>query len=243
METVKTNQFSELLSLKNLFPEGVETQIQSSNLIVTKWNWEYLDFLNFQKKAQEFIAKNRSLKIFIICNHPHLYTMGRGNERGENNLVEFNSLSSELPFPLHTIHRGGGITFHHPGQWIIYPIVAIKESYTLDDHMCWLLKSVAKVLSEDFKIDKVVTAKKLMGVWRDKRKLASIGVGVNRFVTEHGLALNLTMDERAISGLKAISPCGIHADTYTSVESIIELENATNILKSFNEKFQTLIAP
>lgn len=219
-------------------PNNAEIEVNDKTLLITKWNWDIKDCLTFQKEAQQFIAKNRSLKVYIFCNHPHVFTVGRGNERGETKLVEFDfDQSDKLPFKVFKIHRGGGITFHHPGQWIFYPIRAIKESYTLDDHMCWLLKSVASVLRDEFELENVVTAKKLMGVWCDRKKLASIGVGVNRFVTEQGLALNLSFDDQAIKGLNAISPCGMSAETYQDVSSLVDLEKTAQLLGSFHKTY------
>ena len=216
-------------------PYPAESFQNEDTFVITKWNWDYLGFLDFQNKAHSIVRKNKSLKIFIFCNHPHTYTLGRGNERGEEGLVEFDK-KAELPYPQHNIHRGGGITFHHPGQWIFYPVVAIKESYSLDDHMCWLLKTVSTTLREDFGLSEVVTAKKLMGVWLNKRKLASIGVGVNRFVTLHGIALTLSLDKGAKLGLVATHPCGMNSKTYTSVMEVMKY-NGENLVQDFHKKY------
>ena len=192
MEEVTSSKFS---SLK--IPEDATVDISGDILYVKKWMWDYEECLVFQKKSQEFIRNNRNLKIYIFCNHPHCFTLGRGNERGQSDLIDFDlNLVDQLDYPVHKIHRGGGITFHYPGQWIFYPIVAINSTYTLEDHMCWMLRSVKEVLRDHFGLPKVMAAKKLMGVWNDRKKLASIGVGLNRFVTEHGLALNLIWDEK-----------------------------------------------
>ena len=100
--------------------------------------------------------------------------------------------------------------------------------------MCWILKKVAAVLREDFKIENVMTAKKLMGVWKDRKKLASIGVGVKRFVTLHGLALNLNRDEEMFEELKKINPCGMDYQTYISVDQFL---SEKDLLGSFNKHF------
>ena len=172
-------------------PLDCEAIVKENILYITKWNWDYLECLEFQKQAQEIIRKHRDHKIYIFCNHPHCFTLGRGNERGRDDLLDFDeTVIKKLKFPVHKIHRGGGITFHYPGQWIFYPIVSINNSYNLDEHMCWLLKSVKENLRDNFKLEKVMATKKLLGVWHERKKLASIGVGLNRFVTEHGLALN-----------------------------------------------------
>lgn len=217
-------------------PENSKIEVVGEVLKVTKWNWDFLECLNFQKAAQEVVRKNKKLKIYIFCNHPPCFTLGRGNERGQENLIDFNpELAKILKFPIHKIHRGGGITYHYPGQWIFYPIVAINQNYSLDDHMCWLLKSVTEILKEDFGITKAMTAKKLMGIWVERKKIASIGVGVNRFVTEHGLALNLIFDENVFSEVAKINPCGMNSGVYICADQIIGVNK--NFIENFHKKY------
>lgn len=216
------------------FPIDAKVDLFETVAIVKKWDWEYEDNLKFQKKSQKFIQENRDLRIYIFCNHPHCFTLGRGNERGNDELIKFDeSISSNLHFKVHNIHRGGGITFHYPGQWIFYPIVDINQKQTLDDLMCWMLRSTKEVLSE-LGISNIITAKKLMGVWKDKKKLASIGLGLNRFVTEHGLALNLIHDPKMFDELVKINPCGMDSQTYISADKFIKSES---LIEEFHINF------
>ena len=214
-----------------------EFNVINNVLIIKKWNWDFAECEIFQERCQVFIQKNRDLKIYIFTNHPHCYTLGRGNERGDDTLIPFDSNSErEMKFPLYKIHRGGGVTFHYPGQWIFYPIVAIKESFSLEDISCWLLNSVKNVLKEDLGIDDVISAKKLMGVWRQRQKLASIGIGVSRFVTIHGIALNLCYDQEMFSDLLKINPCGMSAATYICADRIASL-NSDELVEDFHRYF------
>lgn len=217
-------------------PIDCEVNIKKNILYITKWNWDYEDCLKFQKASQEIIRNNRDHKIYIFCNHPSCFTLGRGNERGREDLVDFDeSVEKNLRFPIHRIHRGGGITFHHPGQWIFYPIVSINQKYTLDDHMCWLLKSVKEILRDEFGLEKVMATKKLLGVWYERKKLASIGVGLNRFVTEHGIALNLIYNKDIFDELIKINPCGMDSKTYMSVDQLVKSNES--MVKSFHEMY------
>jgi lipoyl(octanoyl) transferase len=236
LEAVSNSPFADLS-----IPEEGKVSIAGDVLTFELFNWEYSEFLLFQKTAQEFIRKNRKLKIYIFCNHPHCFTLGRGNERGEEGLVEFNpEITRTLSFPVHSIHRGGGITFHYPGQWIFYPIVSINERYNLDDHMCWLLKSVSSVIRNHYGVEKVLSAKKLMGIWIEKKKLASIGVGMNRFVTEHGLALNLVSDSKMFSELQKINPCGMDSTTYTCLDLLLG-NKPEDLVAEFNQEFNSFL--
>ena len=223
------------MSLPFEFPSDADIIEKENTLILTKWNWEFKACEAFQEKCRDYVEKDKNYKVYIFTNHPHVFTLGRGNERGRDDLVDFDeSLSSSLPFPIHKIHRGGGITFHYPGQWIAYPIIAVNKNYTLEDHMCWLLKNVKEILSNDFKIDHVITAKKLMGVWRDKKKLASIGVGLKRYVTLHGLALNLEYDENMFNSLSLINPCGMNSETYICADEFVK---ESNLVEKFHRVF------
>lgn len=212
---------------------------RENSLVITKWNWEFKDCEAFQENCRNFVEKNKNYKFYIFTNHPHVFTLGRGNERGRDDLVDFDeSIITNLPFPLHKIHRGGGITFHYPGQWIAYPIIAVNNNYTLEDHMCWLLKNVKEILSNDFEIENVITAKKLMGVWKDKKKLASIGVGLKRFVTLHGLALNLEYDSNMFNALQLINPCGMDSETYICADQFVSGDDLVHRFHDvFMEKF------
>jgi lipoyl(octanoyl) transferase len=228
-----SNRFSEIE-----LPSSCESEVRNNTLLVKKWNWDYEKALAFQKQAQAFIQKNRDLKIYIFCNHPHVFTMGRGNERGIEGLVELtNEQRKSIKYPVHKIHRGGGITFHYPGQWIFYPIVAVKESFSLGDLTCWMLKSVRDVLTNELGIQDVITANKLMGVWKNKSKLASIGVGLSKFVTEHGLALNVLNDENMFNELKKINPCGIDPTTYITAESQMSDVDPKDLIEKFHKAF------
>lgn len=214
-------------------PADSDISLKDNFLVIKKWNWDYSDCLFFQKLSQKYIQNNRKDKIYIFTNHPHVFTLGRGNERGVEDLKDLTPEQEKtLGFPLHKIHRGGGITFHYPGQWIFYPIVAIGQEYTLEKHTNWLLKSVRDVLVEDFNIENVITANKLMGVWKDRAKLASIGVGLSRFVTEHGLALNVNFDDKMFNEVNKINPCGISPTTYTTVDSLVD--NKESLLDRFH---------
>lgn len=225
------NSFDQLLSAFNIMG-----YVYDNTLIVEKWNWDYLEALEFQKAAQKMVAKNKQLKVFIFCNHPHCFTLGRGNERGVESLLEFDSsIESSLNFPVHRIKRGGGITFHYPGQWIFYPIIALGPTNSMSDLMNWMLKSVRDTVADHFNVKDVVTANKLMGVWHKRRKLASIGMGADRFITEHGLALNLIYDEKMFNELSKISPCGISSTTYISLDQITN--SSENLIEKFHKAF------
>lgn len=204
-------------------PLGSKVHETDNILYVSKWNWDYPEFLKFQSKFQSFVRENKGSKIFIFTNHPHCFTLGRGNERGNNELVAFDQeVQKNLNFPVYSIHRGGGITYHYPGQWIFYPIQRVTPDYSLHDHMCWLLKLVRDHINETYGLKSIAT-QKIMGVWLEKKKIASIGVGLNKFITEHGIAFNLNEDAEMSEELKKINPCGLNSEIYTFLNSVLSL--------------------
>lgn len=235
MEKVAQSLFKDLP-----FPSECERFLKGKILYVVKWNWDYENCLAFQKSSQELIRKHRDHKVYIFCNHSHCFTLGRGNERDRDDLLEFDeALMAKLSLPVYKIHRGGGLTFHFPGQWIFYPIVNISKNYSLENHMCWLLTSVKEVLRDEFGLTKAMATKKLLGVWLERKKLASIGVGLNRFVTEHGIALNLIDDKKMFQELLKVSPCGMDSQTYMPVAHVIGPRD--NLLEEFHQSFLTLL--
>jgi lipoyl(octanoyl) transferase len=222
--------------LSDFASNDIEIKVLDNIILVTKWNWLYQDCLDFQKMAQNYVRANRKQRIYIFTNHPHVFTLGRGNERGLEDLVTFDQhQANDLPFPLFQIHRGGGITFHYPGQWIFYPICAINDNYSLATHTNWLLQSVRDVLTLDFKIPNVLAANKLVGVWKDRLKLASVGVGVSRFVTEHGLAFNVEHDQKMFDAVNMINPCGMAPTNYSTLEQI-NPENKVSV-EDFHKRY------
>ena len=105
--------------------------ISNDVAIVRKWNWDYLEALTFQEIANEFVYQNPNHTIIIFCSHPSCFTIGRGLQRSSietHSLKEHNpGLNEKISIPIHEIKRGGGITFHHPEQIVIYPIVNLTK--------------------------------------------------------------------------------------------------------------------
>lgn len=235
-------KFVEFLELRKIPLDDLSLEQWRDHVaVVTKWNWDYNQALNFQKVCLEFVKERPQFQVLIFCNHPCVYTLGRGLQKkgGKvlDDLVEFNSeLINDLSFPVFNINRGGGITYHHPGQFIIYPIVNLNlPNWNLKAHFHWLLESVAEGLKELPGLQQAKADLCHAGVWLEKKKLASIGVGVERFVTFHGLALNLFQESKMISDLQRIHPCGLGPEVMSSVDQITELE------PSYIQKFQSLL--
>ncbi|MFM8457650.1 MAG: lipoyl(octanoyl) transferase LipB, partial [Chthoniobacterales bacterium] len=115
--------------------------------------------------------------------------------------------------PVEEINRGGQATFHGPGQLVGYFIFDLQE-LTPDLHVFlrWIEEGLIALLAEyDLSAQR---REGLTGVWIEDRKIASIGVGVRKWITMHGFGLNVGSD---LSGFEAITPCGIQGVAMTSI--------------------------
>lgn len=207
--------------------------IRDQNItLVLAENLNYSAFLEVQELATQYIKAYRQSKVFILCNHPTVYTLGSGNERGVDSLMSFKEDNTSLNHPLYRIRRGGGITLHHRGQINLYTVMALSPSYNLNDHSCEMLKWAKSIFINHLNITDVLATSKLMGVWHRKQKIASIGVGSKSFVTQHGIALNICKTEESASALALISPCGLESKTYTFASEVLKKEiNVSSLME------------
>ena len=189
------------------------------------------------------LKKNRQRinETVFLVEHPPVYTIGKHGK--ENNmLVSENHLRSQ-GLELFHINRGGDITFHGPGQLVVYPIIDLqKHSLGVKDYVNLLEEVVIRVLKEYNIIGERVEG--ATGVWIDKgspseRKICAIGVKCSRFVTMHGLALNVNTD---LSYFSKINPCGFIDKGVTSVKSETGSEiSMQDVKEKFTRHFLSLI--
>lgn len=196
-------------------------------LIVIKWNWDYALAHAFQKESVRLLQDHSRLRVLIVCSHPRLFTMGRGLQRARKgqtlNLTEFNGDPALLPYPLHKIERGGGLTFHHPGQFIFYPIVklnprALSLSKMIDD-----VFSITSDVLNLWGLPDTSSEGELLGLWKGNQKIASMGIAIDKLTTYHGMALNFYTDHEMRKALQTLNPCGLKSQTYSSVEDFVFL--------------------
>lgn len=153
----------------------------------------------------------------LFCQHPHVYTLGR-NGKPENLLCSEEELT-EIGAAFYRTSRGGDITYHGPGQVVVYPVLDLENFFTdIHRYMRLLEEAVIRTLAE-FGLDSGRIAG-LTGVWldyetqRNARKICALGVKTGRWATMHGLALNVNTD---LDYFKHIVPCGIDDRAVTSL--------------------------
>ena len=180
-----------------------------------------IDYLASLKIQHELVDRRRLGKIsdsVMIVEHPPVFTIGRSGSR-KNLLVNEEELSKQ-GIKVIDVDRGGDITFHSPGQLIIYPIFDLRNR-TKDLHRYLRdLEEVAVSFLNRYGV-KSRRIPQATGVWVADDKIASIGIAAKDWVTYHGLSININNDTSFFS---MINPCGIKNLKVTSLKTILEHE-------------------
>jgi lipoate-protein ligase B len=166
---------------------------------------EYTQALALQEALVAQRCAGEGGDTLLLLEHPPVFTLGRGAD--ERNLL------TPRGTPVHRVSRGGEVTFHGPGQLVGYPIFDLtKHGRDVHAYLRTLETVLIDVLAEYGLPAQRQTG--LTGVWLADRKIASIGVGVRRWITYHGFALNVDPD---LSHFADIVPCGIPGVRMTSM--------------------------
>ncbi|KAB1220515.1 putative lipoyltransferase-like protein, chloroplastic [Morella rubra] len=185
------------------------------------WSWQKRIFR--EKKA--LIEKNQECPdTVIILQHNPVYTLGTGSSEEYLNFD-----IKDAPYDVYRTERGGEVTYHGPGQLVMYPIINLRN-HRMDLH--WYLRGleevVIRVLSSTFSI-KASRLEGFTGVWVGEKKVAAIGIRVSQWITYHGLALNVTTD---LTPFHSIVPCGIRNRQVGSIKGLLrEFQPSTGCVK------------
>ena len=174
---------------------------------------EFSKGLEIQAEALEQCDRTGEETLFLLEHEP-VYTIGRRLDKSSLGNAAY------LPHPVFEINRGGQATYHGPGQLVGYPILDLKKRGK-DLHV--YLRSVETAvirLVESFGVQAAFCDGKT-GVWVQNRKIASIGIGVRRWISMHGFALNVSSD---LSGFLSITPCGLTGVRMTSLSLELDRE-------------------
>jgi lipoate-protein ligase B len=153
--------------------------------------------------------------LLIFLEHPHVITLGRRGDR--SCLIASLEVLDSMGVPVYHVERGGDVTYHGPGQLVVYPILDLKGyGYRLIRYVDQLEEVILRTL-KDFGMEAKKDALN-RGVWVNGEKIASIGVTIKRWVSYHGVALNYQTD---LSYFDLIHPCGLVGKKMTSMEKIL----------------------
>ncbi len=211
--------------------------------------WDYQETLFNQCVDQKLWNRNNPTEItlpqhhLLFVEHPHVYTLGKSGDE-QHLLVNADYLKS-INATYYKINRGGDITYHGPGQMVAYPILDLDQFFTdIHKYLRCLEEAVIKTIAHFG----IVGGRSVgeTGVWIDAndktkaRKICAMGIRASRWVTMHGIALNVNTD---LSYFNNIIPCGIQDKAVTSMQA--ELGHAVDfeLVKSlFRPYFAELFA-
>ncbi|MGE5306437.1 MAG: lipoyl(octanoyl) transferase LipB [Alphaproteobacteria bacterium] len=188
---------------------------------------DYLAALRFQEQFVASKQRETLPDILLFVEHPHVYTLGRGGD-GANVLAP-------QEVPVYRSSRGGDVTYHGPGQLVVYPILDLRSKLRRDVHR--YLRNLEMSAIQTLADFELAAARRppYTGIWIDNRKIAAIGVAVRRSITFHGLALNVNTD---LSYFNRIVPCGLAwADVTSMARELGEEQSAERVKASFLNHF------
>ena len=177
---------------------------------------------SFQKELLKKRSNNEINDTLIFVEHEPVYTLGKNAD--ENHILQ------NYPEDVQTFHieRGGDVTYHGPGQLVVYPILDLRD---YKKSISWYMRSLEQIIINtllEYNI-KAVRKNGLTGVWYKDEKIAALGVRVSKWITMHGLSLNINPD---LNYYKSIIPCGIFEYGVTSMSKILDKNIDLELVKS-----------
>lgn len=196
----------------------------------------YAQALDLQKKIVDEVIFQKAPHTLIVCRHPHTVTLSRRSNK-ENLLVEPSEFQ-RLGLEIFSTDRGGDVTYHGPGQVVVYPIFDLRQDKR-DLHL--YLRNLEEIIIRPLRDRYGLNAyhrRGFTGVWVGPYKVASIGIAVRHWVAYHGIALNVSVDKKFFSLIRS---CGLDAKMASLNDFFYEampLEEAEAVLvESFENIF------
>ena len=195
---------------------------------------DYKEAYKVQCEVRSKVADGAFENTLIVTEHRSVITIGRRGSTGH--LFKTGEFLAGLGIEVLDVDRGGDITYHGPGQLIAYPIFRLEnEARDIHGFLKFLEEVGVNFLSKyGVEAERVPGAR---GIWVKGAKIGSIGIGVKKWITYHGMAININTDLRPFSFIK---PCGIQGVKITSLEYLVkerlDIEDAKRKLReSFEE--------
>lgn len=189
----------------------------------------YQEIWALQKQLQSELIAGTGKQTVILCEHPAVITLGTSAD-AENVLAKEETLK-DRGIEVVKIERGGDVTYHGPGQLVVYPILNLNNYRRDVDWYLRLLEGVIIDTMAEFGVSGIRISGKT-GVWTSPtEKIASIGVRFSRWCSMHGLSLNVTTTQ---DGFDLINPCGFKDIKMSSLKScgaVVDVEKVAQSLK------------
>ncbi len=186
---------------------------------------DYAEAHRLQKELQRKRVGGEIGDIVLLLEHPPVLTMGR-SAKGKHVLATPELLEAR-GVQVHEVGRGGDVTYHGPGQLVAYPIIDLKpDRKDVRKYVASLEETMIRTCA-DFGLA-AGRVEGLNGAWIGERKVGAVGVRISRWVTMHGLALNVNSELRQF---EMIVPCGIQDKGVTSISA--ELGHTVHVADAF----------
>ncbi|MBE2217052.1 MAG: lipoyl(octanoyl) transferase LipB [Ignavibacteria bacterium] len=197
---------------------------------------DYKEVWDLQTKTHLEKQNGRTDDIIYTVEHNHVYTLGKSGSRDHILLSEAEMAAKGISY--YEIDRGGDITYHGPGQLVVYPIINLNNYYK-DTHR--YLRDLEEVVIKTLAELGITSTRdeEFTGVWVGEEKICAIGIKVSRWITMHGIAFNVNTE---LEYFNKIIPCGIFHKGVTSIKKELNKEADMNevkkiILKNFEAVF------
>lgn len=194
---------------------------------------EYKKALDFQTEVLQKRIRGQIIDTLIIVEHYPVLTLGRIQKKED---IVSDIFFKEKNIPIILSNRGGAVTYHSPGQLVIYPIVDLREAKAMDiSKYIDLLENITAAALNSLGVPTEPNGQR-RGVWAFGKKIAFIGIGVRRWVTFHGLSVNINND---IEPFGYIHPCGERDIKVTSAKALLGRELDISVVKERFMEFFT----
>ena len=220
--------------------ESVRSETQNAQ----RENWWLVDLYKMDYdeawKLQTDIvaARNRgTLKTntILVLEHPAVFTLGRRG--GAENLLVSEAFLKESGIAVTPVERGGNITYHGPGQMVIYPIIDLEAAKISVVDFVHALEEVMLQTVEAWGIEAGRNSTN-HGIWVGNQKLGSIGIALRKGISFHGLALNVNLD---LTPFTWIQPCGLQGVRMTSMAKELSVEvSMSEVRKVIKNQFESV---
>jgi lipoyl(octanoyl) transferase len=203
---------------------------------------DYNTAWDIQKELAEKVKLSRGIGYMVICQHPTVITIGKNGSEANVVLPREEQIIRNVQVIFN--NRGGDVTLHNEGQLVVYPIFDLSS---LREDLHWFLRELEDAIIELLKLYGITADRYegYTGVWLEQsRKICAMGLHCSRWVTSHGLALNVN---NRIEEFDFIIPCGIKEKAVTSIANecgtLVDMDILTKQLISiFEDKFAQVTA-
>ncbi|MEE2746876.1 MAG: lipoyl(octanoyl) transferase LipB [Candidatus Thermoplasmatota archaeon] len=185
---------------------------------------EYAEAEQLMRELQEQRLQDNIPDTLLFCSHPEIVTIGPGARR--------DGVAVPSDYPTTNVDRGGGITWHGPGQLVVYPI--FKWNFEDEENVKRITSKLEQWAIAALGVRGIVagTDERMQGIWVDGAKVGSVGLAFMRWVSRHGFTINYATPKGRV---EALDGCGLQAGTTTSLDRLGSEINPDELVEALLE--------